>query len=195
MSHAISRRRLVVRGAVAGSVIRMLRMKSGIHAPCRRERRAATRRTPLHESGSGLPQALLAQSLEVLLLSARLNNLQGGHTVPDIKTPEDKTAFRVSRVESFRNLDGQKQKIRDLRRNTRFVCKMQFRLPLKLVGSAPTPDSIERGANTLVTLLQRMNRLNEWIRSQLVRPCEFRGLCGVRLRREGREFSSRDWRS
>jgi hypothetical protein len=54
MSHAIIRRRLVVRGAVGGSAIRTLKMKSATHARCRREMRAAKRRTPLHESGSRL---------------------------------------------------------------------------------------------------------------------------------------------
>ena len=108
-SHAIIRRRLVVRGAVAGSAIRMLRMKSGIHARCLRERRAAKRRTPNHESGPELPRALLA----AVLLLCSVKQLTGRDALSLTSKPPKKKPFRVSGVEPFGNLDGQKQKIRD----------------------------------------------------------------------------------
>jgi hypothetical protein len=43
----------------------------------------------------------------------------------------------------------------------------------------------------LVKLPRRMNRLNEWIRSQLVRPCKFRGLCGEAPERRSGIFFER----
>ena len=58
-------------------------------------RRRGGRQGVAHLSVSRLPQALLAQSLAVLLLSARLNIRQRGRTVADIKSPEDKIAAAI----------------------------------------------------------------------------------------------------